>query len=357
MRRVLRALFRTELVGSRRRLLTLVVVLLLLPAAVAGSSALFGSVLPRDAPVAVVGGEDVTATDREVARNAAGLFSEPVAYESAAAARRALERERVYAVVTVPPGLADREVAAVTVRVTVDGDLTPYREPARALAAVLEGSLDRSLEKRVTVETRTLGPERELSSYLLPTLLFVLVTAVAFGYVPHAFAREERALDRLRVEASLPAAVGVKLAVLAALLVVPIGVFAAASAWFGYGTRLWAPAAVAAYLLTFLALAAVATAVAFLTRFSTAGRLGNVLVAFAVLGASGVVYPAGFFSPLRRELIRLVPTHYAIVAIRGVALKGHDAARYADWLAGLVALVAVAAVPLALAIRGYERNP
>jgi len=353
---MLRALLRAELLGSRRRLFTLIVVLVLVPGAVAGSSALFQNVLPRDAPVAVVGGEDVTATDRAVARDAAGLFSKPVAYDSEAAARRALERERVYAVVTAPPGLADRDVESARVEVTVDGDVTPYREPSRALAAVLEGALDRSLEKRVAVEVHTLGRERDLSSYLLPTLLFVLAAAVAFGYVPHAFTREERALDRVRVEASLPAAVGVKLAVLTALFVVPIGVFAGASVWFGYGTRLWAPAAVAAYLLTFLSLAAIATAVAFLTRFSTAGRLGNLLLAFAVLGASGVVYPAGFFSPLRRELIRLTPTHYAIVLIRGVALKGHDAARYADWLAGLTAMALLCAVPLALAIRRYERT-
>lgn len=347
---------RKELAWSRHQVVALLLILVLLPAAFAYGATFFQHVLPTDAPVAVVGGENVTAGDREVATAALGLFSKPIAYESRAQAFDALERETVYAVVDVPPGLSDRNVSRVNMTVTIDGDMVPYREPSGALTTVVSRSLNGNLDKRVDVRHETLGEERRLPAYLLPTFLFILVATFAFAYLPYNLAAEEPALDRLRVETSLEAVVGGKLLFFAAVLGVPIAVFQAAAFGFGYDALVVAPGAIVAYLTTFLACGAVAAAITLATRFSTTGRLLNVLVLFGVLAFSGVVYPAGFFSPLRREVIRRVPTHYAVVLARGTALKGHGIDEYALWVAGLVALVVVALVPLKLAIEEYERH-
>lgn len=349
-------ILRKELAWSRHRAVSLLFVLILIPGAFAASAVFFQHVLPRDAPVALVAEPGADGDDVELASATFGLLSEPVAYESRKPAVAALEREQVYAVVDVPAGLADRDVDQVNVTVTIDGDMVPYREPSGAVVAVVNGAFNSQLDKRVAVRKRTLGRERTLSSYLLPTFLFVLVATFAFGYLPYALAREERALDRIRVEASLEAAVAGKLLFHAVLLLGPFAAFAATDVYYGYDVTIWHPAAVSVYLLLFLALGAVATGVTFATRFSTAGRLVNVLLLFGVLGFSGLVYPAGFFSPVRREIIRLLPTHYAIVTIRGVALKGHATARYTEWLAGLVAFAVLATVPLYLALRQYERR-
>lgn len=349
-------ILRKELAWSRHRALTLLVILILIPAVFAYSTVFFQSVLPRDAPVAIVADDGADGDDMELATATFDLLSKPVVYESREHALAALEREEVYAVVTVPPGLAAPDVNRVQVTVTIDNDVVPYREPSGALVGVVRGAFNSQLDKRVDVERQALGPERTLSSYLLPTFLFVLVATFAFGYLPYALVREERALDRLRTAAGLEVAVAGKLLFLAGLLLIPICVFAALGIHYGYAAVVWHPVAVAAYLLVFLSLGAIAAGVTFLTNFSTAGRLLNILLLFGVLTFSGVVYPAGFFSPIRRTVVRLLPTHYAMITIRGLALKGHEPTRYIDLLGGLVAFTALAAVPLYFSLRYYERR-
>lgn len=349
----MRDVLRKEVLWSRHRLLVLAFVLLLLPGAFAATSVFFQHVLPKDAPVAVVG-DDASDADRRVVTAALEGFSDPERYDSRVAAMTALEREQVYAVVTVPPGVADPATEEATVTIAIDGDVVPYREPSAALANVVRFSLDRAVEADVSVERRIVGGERILSSYLVPTFLTVVVMTYAFAYLPYNLARERRVLDRLRVEASLWRAFAGKLLFLAALLLVPMAVFAAVAAALGYDVAVLAPAAVVAYLLTFLALGSVAGAVTLVTDFDTSGRLANVLLLFGFLGFSGLVYPVGFFSAWRREVVRLVPTHYAVVVARSATLKGASAGDFASWLAGLGGFALACAGLLYVSTRYYE---
>lgn len=353
---MIRTVLRKELAWSRHRIGALLLILVLLPAAFAGAATFFQHVLPKDAPVALVGGENVTEDDHDVVRASLDLFAKPVEFDSREAALRALEREEVYAVVDVPPGIADPDVDRVTVHVAIDSDVVPYREPSAALVGVLRSSLDDSLEKRVAVEKSELGPRRKLSAYLLPTFLLLLAMVFGFAYLPYNLAGEVEVLDRLRVETSLGAVVGGKLLFLAGLLFVPLLVFRAITELLRYDVALLAPGVVVAYQATFLACGAVAAAVTFLTRFSTTGRLLNVLLLFVTMGASGLVYPAGFFSPVRRWVVRRFPTHYAVVLARGAALKDHPIGEYATVVAGLAGLVLVAGIALAGSLRWYERH-
>ncbi|MFC7226886.1 ABC transporter permease [Salinirubellus salinus] len=352
----LRTVLKKELLWSRHRIVALLFVLVLLPGAFAGSSVFFQSVLPRDAPVAVVGSDDVTEDDRAVLEASLDLFSKPRAYDSREAAFRALERESVYAVVDIPPGIADPDVERVNVTVTIDGDTVPYREPSGALVTVVSRSLNANLEKRVHVQREVRGAERKLSSYLVPTFLLMLVSTLALAYLPYNLAREEAVVDRLRVETSLSTVLVGKLLFFAGLLAVPILVFAAAAAGLGYDLNVFAPGALFAYLVTFLTLGAVATSVTFASRFSTTGRLANVLVLFFVFGFSGLVYPAGFFSPIRREVIRRVPTHYAAVLARRTTFEAVPTAAFVEWIAGLAVVCLLSFVPMVVAVRYYERR-
>jgi ABC-2 type transport system permease protein len=352
----LRTILRKELLWSRHRIVALLFVLVLLPAAFAGASVFFQHVLPKDAPVAVVADEDVSESEFDVVASSFRLFSEPKRYESADRAFRDLERETVYAVVRVPPDLGDPEVDRVSMPVTIDGDVTPYREPSQALVGVVASTLNRQLDKRVVVQRQIRGEERKLSSYLLPTFLMIIVLTFAFAYLPYNLAREEAVLDRLRVETSLDTVVAGKLLFFTALLAVPLVVFHGVGLAMGYGVDLLAPGAVVAYALTFLACGALAAAVTFASDFDTTGRLLNVLLLFAVLGFSGLVYPVGFFSPLRRDVIRRVPTHYAMLAVRGTSLRDLPTAEFASWLGLVAAFALVALVPLKLSMLAYERG-
>lgn len=346
---------RKELAWGRRKLVPLFILFVLLPGAFAYGSLAFQTVLPTDAPVAVVpqdgavGDDDVTIT-----KGAVTTFSEPRTYDSRDRAFDALEREQVYAVVTVPNGITDPSGTA-TFEVYVSGSIVPYHEASKAVVGVMNYYLQHSLPVSVEVERTIVGTQRTLSAYLIPTFLMVLVMVLALAYLPYNLATEQVVLDRLRVEASLDAVIAGKLAFFGTLLCVPIAVFQTMSTEFGYGLAAVAPGALIVYLLTFVHLGAIGVAITLATRFSTFGRLLNLLVLFFLLGFSGLLYPAGFFSPLRRELIRLLPTHYAIVAARGFVLRGAAAGAYADWLVGLVGVTLLSLGVMKLAVVRYER--
>ncbi|MFB6105737.1 MAG: ABC transporter permease [Halobacteriaceae archaeon] len=351
------ALLVKELRWSRHELVPLLVVLLLLPAVFAYGTLAFETVLPTDAPVAVVPqGPAVTDDDVAITRGAVTAFSDPRTYDSRRAAFDALSRERVYAVVTVPPDITDTSTRAVF-EVYVDGSVVPYHEASKAVVGVMNVYLSRLSDAPIGVERHVVGTERSLSEYLVPTFALVVAMLVALVYLPHVLVVEaETVFDRLRVDASLSAAVGAKLAFFSALALVPVAVFAAFAAAFHYGVDLATPGVVVAYLSTFVALASVATAVTFLTGFSTWGRVVNVVLLFFVGGFSGLLYPAGFFSPVRRRVVRAVPTHYAIVAMRGYALRDAPPSFFGTWLVGLVGLAVASVLGLRVVIAVYERR-
>jgi ABC-2 type transport system permease protein len=346
----LRPLLRKELVWGRRRAGALFVLLVLVPATFAYAALAFQTVLPTDAPIAVVAQSGaVTDADIAVTEAAVTFFSSPQVYSDAGTAFDALARERVYAVVTVPANVTDASNAA-TFHVYVHGSTVPYHEASKAVVSVMNVVLREQVASPVAVKRHVVGVERTLSEYVLPTFVLALVLLLALVYLPYVLVSEAGVVDRLRLSNSLMEALVAKLALFAGLLFVPVGVFAVVGGQLGYGVSVAAPGAVLTYLLAFVGLGAIAAAVTVVTGFSTTGRFLNVLLLFFLLTFSGLLYPAGFFSTTRRELVRLVPTHYAAVAVRGFTLRGATIDAYADWLAGLAVAAAGALLVLKLAV-------
>ncbi len=358
----LRSLLRKEVYWSRRNALALLLLLLILPAFFAASSVVFEDVIPRDTPVAVVPQSDnVTAQELFLSQVGISEYSDPIVVSDTATALDQLEREQVYAVVEVPHGIRDAG-RSVTIRLYVDGSMIPYKEPSATIATIVQDQLDRSLDADVTVERIVVGNDHDLSAYLLPIALMALVMLVAFTYVPYNLASEAPALDRLRLESSIEALVGAKLAFFAAMMLVPIAIFqgsivgidAVSTVDYSAVTAL-APGAVLALLLTFVTLAAISMAVMVATGFDATGRFLNVVILLGVFAFSGLAYPVGYFSPLRREIIRAMPTHYAMIVTRSSMLRGAPVERYATWLAGLAVVAVVALLVLKLTIVATRR--
>lgn len=352
----LRAFVGKEVRWGRRHLVALLLVLVVLPALFAYTAVLFQEVVPRDAPVAMVPGSDGPSDqDMSVARSTFRLFAHPVDYDSRERAFDDLANERVYAVVVVPDGLTAEE-ATVTVDVYIDARIVPYRDPSRGVVALAGRVFDDQLDANVRVERHELGREIRLSEYLLPTFLLGVLWTIALTYLPHTIAREAEALDRVRVQSSLAAYATAKLAAFTMLAAVPIAVFGAAGAYLGFDVLVLSPGVVGVALASFLALGAVAVGVTFLTRFSTTGLLANVVLLVGLLTLSGLAYPAGFFSPTRRELVRLLPTHYAAVLVRNAALKGTGPGAYPTAVLVLAGFVVGSLVLAGLSLRHYRRT-
>lgn len=350
-------LVRKELAWARRNAVPLLFVLVLLPGGGAYAALGFQHVLPTDTPIAVVPQDDaVSQDDRRIAGAAVTTFSDPVDYDDRDAAMRAMEREEVYAVLTVPPDLTDETRGTATFHLYTDGDMVPYQEPSRAVASITRTSLRQVLPRNVEVQRHERGAALTLSEYLVPTFLMLLTMLLAFTYLPYALVTESRALDRVRVAGSIESAVVAKLLSFTVLLVVPLAVAQAAAFVLDYRVSTLAPGALVVFPLTFLYLGAFAAAVTVISRFATWGRLMNVTVMLVLFTFSGLVYPVGFFSVARRQLVRLFPTHYSMIVARGHVLKGLDAVTFADMYGLLVVTTAVALGALKLSAVYYERG-
>lgn len=347
-------LLRKELRWGWRKRLPLFVLFVLVPGVFVYGTLAFQHVLPTSVPVAVAPqGPGVTADDVNIVTGAVTLFSHPVPYHSTEAAMTALSREQVYAVVTVPANLT-ADTGRTVVDIYVSGSVVPYQEPAQVLASVADRGLSSLLDRPVDATYTVVGTERTLSAYLLPSFLMVFVMVLALAYLPYNLASEEAAIDRLRLESSLYRVVATKLGVFAGLLVVPVAVFEATSRWMGTPVAMLDPGVVAVYALTFLVLGTLAAAVTVALRFSAWGRLANLAGLLFVLAFSGLAYPRGFFSAARREFVQYVPTYYSTVAARGYALRDQQFPYYADWLAGLLVVLAVCVALFAASVRYYE---
>jgi ABC-2 type transport system permease protein len=348
---------RKEFAWSRHRIGALVVLLIVLPAAFGAGTLFFQHTFPENTPIAVVGVDGATEDDRNIVVGAitASKFSDPIRYDSRERAFAALEREQVYAVIEVPGDLG-KDGTTSTIVVHIDGRITPYRIPSRALLSVFAVGIDRQLPGEVTAERRVIGTVTDLPTYLLPVFLMVLLMLVAFTYVPYNVANERSAIDRLRLESSVDAMLAAKFAVFVPFAFLVILAVYAAGTLLGHSLQPPSLPLLGAYILAFLYLSAISVSIMLLSGFSTLGRVVNVVVFFALLALSNLAYPAGFFSAWGREVARTMPTHYSMIIARSHMLKGVPAGTFADWWGPLVGFTLVTFLGLKLSVAWYERG-
>jgi len=350
------SLLRKELAWSRQQWIALLIVFVVLPAAFAVTTQGFDHALPEDTPIAVVPANDsVSAGELQLTRGVVGLHATAKPFHSQSRAFRALEREQVYGVLVVPPDVTETNSTA-TVEFYTHGSVVPYQETSEAVTGLITARLDRIAASTVEIEHTIVGPSYSLSAYLIPTFQLALALLIAFTYVPYTLANERAVYDRLRIESSLGAVLGWKLAYFTALMAIPVVVFQLAAALFGYGLQTPSIGALCVTLLTFAIFTAVSMALTLLTGFRTYGRILNVLVFLGLLIFSGLFYPRGFFSTIRAQITALLPTHYSVVALRGYLLRDASLLAYGETLLGLAGVGALAVLGLKLAVRQYERG-
>jgi len=348
------SLLRKEVAWSKRHVLVLVFLLVALPLFFAGTSFLYQNVIPRDVPVAVVAQDDsVTGVELAFVRGGIAPYTDPVQVESFKRAQEMLEREAVYAIITVPP---DVRSGTTTFTLTIDGSIVPFQEPSEVIQDLIQGEFGQIQGADISVEREVVGETKRLPEYLLPSFLMTLMIFFAFTYVPYNLGRDEVVLDRLRIETTLERLLASKLVYLTGLMLVPMVVFHLTSSYYGYDIASFAPGAVFVLLLTFAFLSTLSATVSILTRFSGAGQFLNLLLMLGVTALSGLAFPLGFFSPVRTQIAQLLPTHYAGIMVRGVMLKGTPITAFLDWIAILAGLWLLSLVGLKGAIVYFRRT-
>lgn len=349
-------LLKKELHWSRRHVLALAFLLLVIPLFFAGSSVVFQDIVPEDVPVAVMAeDENVSEAEVELVSESITTWTDPKPVEERAQAERLLERESVYAIVQVPAGYLDPETSA-NFTLAIDGTIAPFQSPSELVQDLIEFELEAAGFENVGVERETIGEEKGLEEYLYPSFILGLIIFFAFTYVPYTLRRERPVLDRLRVESSLEAVITAKLVSFTALMLVPLAVFHAVGYHYGYGVETAMPWAILVLLVTFLVLSLVSATIMVLSQFRGVGQFVNLVVMLGLFAFSGLVFPLGFFSPVRTALAEVLPTYYATVTVRSLMLKGSDVTTFLDWIGMLVVTGFVAAVALKLSIVHYRRR-
>lgn len=348
-------LLRKEVTWSRHHLGALVVLTLLLPALFGVGTVFFQHTFPENTPVAVVATDGATENDVEIVTGSLTLFSDPVRYASTETALSALEREQVYAVIEVPAGVGAAG-ESTTIDLYMDGRITPYRVPSRAIVGIMSANLDRSLPGAVDAKRHVIGEKTPLSTYLLPIFLMLLVMLFAFTYLPYTVATEEPVIDRLRLASSLESVLAAKIVFfLPIVLVTVLSVYGIGLA-LGYELDSISIPLVGGYLLTFLYLSGLSISVMLATGFSVLGRVINVALFLLVVILSNLVYPAGFFSAWGLEIARRMPTHYSMIIVRSHMLKGSAAGTFSDWWLWLVAVTLGSFAVVKLTIEWYRHT-
>ena len=163
-------------------------------------------------------------------------------------------------------------------------------------------------------------------------------------------------MDRLRTETRLELVVASKLLFYGVLVAVPAATASAAARYYEYGFDALGPETLAVLGLSFLYMAAAGLAVLFFMRLRQAAVFVNLGLAVGVLTLSGLVYPVGFYSAVRKTISRSLPTHYSLVTLRGTMLRGGSLSSYAEYVTWMAAAAGAAILLLGVAIRHYERG-
>jgi len=208
----------------------------------------------------------------------------------------------------------------------------------------------------VSVTRTTVGSDRTLSEFLIGAVVMLVTMLYAFVYLPQVVTKERGVFRRVRVESSLWRLLAAKFAVFSLFLLVALATIQVVATHVGRNVSPLGPGALAPVLATFLALGAIAVGVAFLSAFRPIGRIANAGVLVGAVVFANLVYPTGFFSPLRGSIARTNPIHHAMTIQRGVSLKGHPPALYADRYAMLVGFVVLSGAFLAACVAIYRRR-
>lgn len=349
------AFLRKELAWSRHRLLAIVLLIVVLPGMFAVGTLFFQHTFPENTPVAVVATDGATENDIDIVTGALVLFADPVKYDSTEVALTDLEREQVYAVIEVPGALGSTEDTK-TIDLYIDGRITPYRVPSRAIVSILSANLDRALPGNIDANRHVIGAKTTLPTYLLPIFLMLLIMLLAFTYLPYNVATEESVIDRLRQMSSLDTVLAAKFVFFTPLVLVAIVSVYGVGVLLDYPLEPLSIPLIGSYLLTFLYLSALSISVMLIADFSVLGRVLNVAIFFLIVLLSNLVYPAGFFSALGLDIARRMPTHYSMIIARSHMLKGSSPGTFSDWWLWLGGVTVASFMVLKLTIVWYTHK-
>ncbi len=351
-------LFRKEFYSSKHRIVTLILMLAILPAFFAFTTVAFENTVPEDTPIALVPqSEETTPQDMDLVRGFVTGFSAPQDYEDFETAKTAMFRERVYAIIEVPPGLLDPDATSSMV-VYIEGSNVPFDEPSQLAIDLIKATVEdnEQVQGEINIRREVVGPDFDINEYLIPILFMIVVLIFAFGYIPFDLSREKYVINRLEIESSLEKVIATKITVYMLFMLVSLLIFQVSVHYLDYGINVFSPLSTFSFIITFLYLSMVSVSLMVATEFKAVGRYVSVILLFIVIMFSALLFPRGLFSGIRRRVAEILPTHYSMVMARSGMMKEAPNALYTEYIIMSLLTTLGALVLLKLSIIYYRRK-
>lgn len=330
----------TEVYGARRKIAVVFIGFALLPALFMMGTVGFDKTLPEDIPVGIAPADEATTEDDlTLTQGGVALLGTPVQYDTETEAIRSLDREEVYLVVLVPPDLTDESTTA-EFQIHSHGSAVPLSDATGLLVSFLNFELSTLLPGDVELTHEQRGTEYTLSEYLIPSFVTLFTMAIALLYIPYDIMSNTQVIHRVRHQSRLEWFIGAKILFYTAMMFTMLAAFAVVNRSLSYQIDPLRLEVATAVGLLFVSTAAIGTGVLFLSKMNRTALFVNFGLLIGTVGAGSLLYPVGFFSPIRMEVARLLPVHYLNIIIRGHIMRGDNFELYADWyrLIGLYTL-------------------
>ena len=329
----LKALVGRDLLTIERNVLMLLFIILL-PVGFGIMFASFKQVIPKSTPASVIVA-DANVSDADMKFATYGILSQfcSPTVDSREDAFRKLSREESYFVVSVPAGMSKGKG---NVTIYVDNSLSPLAEVSDYVVEILKYELGRAgLSPEITVEK--IGRRITPIEYFAPGVVVILLAVAGILIVPFNTMKDSGIMSRVLSNVNIWEFICSKLLFSLLLALIQIAMLLATQSYLEMPLMNINYLSAAAIVLTSFALTSTGMLIAFALKLSNTGRYVCSLLFGLVTAFSGALYPVGFLPSYLQMVPKILPSYYALVVLRGFAVKGLSASILQDYL-GIVVL-------------------
>ncbi|MEM3400257.1 MAG: ABC transporter permease [Candidatus Micrarchaeia archaeon] len=341
-------------VNSAKRSVVFLSLLILIPITFGVLFGTFKQIVPKSAPSAVVsvGGNE---EDVRFASAVVSLFSNVRIENEISEAK--LYREELYFIVGVSEGISK---GAGNVTIYIDNAMSPVYELSTYAVEIIMYELTTHFSHVPKIYVKGFGTPVLPNQFFTPgiILLFAIITGLLI--VPFTTRKDWLVYSRLTTIASPIHIVISKMVFAFAIVLIQTILLLLTEYFFGLPLIKIDGTFLITLFITCVYLSLTGLLVSFLSRFSIAGQVLNVLLAGFLLVFSGLFYPVGFlprlpvFGDILQTIPKFMPTYYSAILMRSFAIREAPLAIFYDYV-GIITITALVLFVMTVYVMGRYR--
>lgn len=324
----LKALVSRDFLTIERNALMLLFIILL-PVGFGIIFASFKQVIPKSTPASVIAADaNVSEADMRFATySILSQFCAPT-IDSREDAFRKLSREESYFIVSVPAGIRE---GRGEMKIYVDNSLSPLAEVSDYVVEILRYELGKAgFNPTITVDK--IGNRIMPIEYFTPGVFMILLAITGILIAPFNTIKDSSMMQRVLSSAGIVEFIASKLLFSLIMGLIQIGILLVTQNYLEMPIVNMNYLSLAAIILISKAMTSTGMFIAFAVKLSNVGRYICSALFGLVAAFSGALYPTGFLPSYLQLIPKMLPTYYALVVLRGFAVKGVSGSILEDYI-------------------------